>query len=295
MDTVLSHPAYAKINLHLAVGLPYPDGYHPIQSLFALVSLHDQIEVEWRDGTTFSVEVDGLGAYCKDGTDTLTQAARLWHEAGGESGHLKVRVHKQIPVKAGLGGGSSDAAALLKLLQEIGRNRSLNDDDFSAIAQKVGSDVPFFLSSHHCAVVTGRGERVVSMNLRKLSVLLVMPTYFDVSTASAYRALDEMTGRNGNGMLEEQALCWMLEQPTSEWKQWFFNDFLSCVGNDSYYATLFALSSAHAGYASLSGSGACWFFISEKDEEVVAVKMKIEQELGTQVRCWITSTFSNRK
>jgi 4-diphosphocytidyl-2-C-methyl-D-erythritol kinase len=294
MDTVRSHPAYAKINLHLAVGLPYPDGYHPIQSIFALVSLHDLIEVQWKKSSKFSVHVEGLDVYCKDGNDTLTQAARLWHAAGGAMVELDVRCHKHIPVKAGLGGGSSDAATLLTILGEIDEKQTLDDDVLFSIAQEVGSDVPFFLSSHHCALVTGKGENVIPLDLPKLSVLLVMPTCFNVSTAFAYRALDDMIERDVMRMLDEQELSWKLKRPTSEWKRWFFNDFQACVGHNSYYETLYRLSSVHSGHSGLTGSGACWFFISEDQAEVFAVERKVKAQLQDQVRCWTASTLASR-
>ncbi|MDD3057084.1 MAG: 4-(cytidine 5'-diphospho)-2-C-methyl-D-erythritol kinase, partial [Sphaerochaeta sp.] len=229
MDTACSRPAYAKINLHLAVGLPYPDGYHPIQSLFALVGLSDTISLVWKKSRTFAVQVHGLEAVCSGSEDTLTKAARLWHEAGGYPLQLDIRCDKQIPVKAGLGGGSSDAAALLTLLQAIDPGRSVSEQLLKEVALQVGSDVPFFLSGSRAALVTGKGENVAPVESRSMPALLVMPTFFDISTSSAYRMLDEMRLNQENVYMPGiQELLQIYEKPSHKWRGLLYNDFQSC-------------------------------------------------------------------
>jgi 4-diphosphocytidyl-2-C-methyl-D-erythritol kinase len=289
MDTVCSRPAYAKVNLHLAVGFPYPDGYHPIQSLFALVDLSDDIEVSWKRSKTFSVEVTGLEAYCKKDDDTLTKAARLWHEAGGCPLQTSIRCRKQIPIQAGLGGGSSDAASLLLLLQEIAGDSALEQEVLEQVALKVGSDVPFFLSGAKAAVVTGRGEHVVAVEPKDLTVLLVMPTDFAISTSSAYRLLDESRqGGEAGKSLGMQEMLHVYKKSSAEWKGLLYNDFQSCAPNKAYYAELMDISSPYGGFASMSGSGACWFFVSEDRSQVQAVHTAITAAFGCKVKCWLT-------
>lgn len=289
MDAVCSRPAYAKVNLHLAVGFPYPDGYHPIQSLFALVDLSDDLAVKWERSKTFSVDVTGLEAYCEKAGDTLTKAARLWYEAGGCPLQLSIRCQKRIPVQAGLGGGSSDAATLLLLLQEIAGERALEQEALERVALKVGSDVPFFLSGAQAAVVTGRGEHVVPIEAKDLSVLLVMPTDFAISTSSAYRLLDE--SRQEGKVVQSLGIDEMLhvyKKSSAEWKGLLYNDFQSCALNKTFYGELMHISEPYTGFASMSGSGACWFFVSEDRREVQAVHDAVIAAFGRKVKCWLT-------
>ncbi len=289
MDTVCSRPAYAKINLHLAVGLPYPDGYHPIQSLFALVDLSDDLEVSWERRTTFSVNVTGLEAYCEKDCDTLTKAARLWHEAGGCPLQLSIRCQKRIPVQAGLGGGSSDAATLLLLLQEIAGERALEQKVLEQVALKVGSDVPFFLSGAKSAVVTGRGEHATPVEAKNLAVLLVIPTDFAISTSSAYRLLDESRhGKESIRAMSMQEMLYVYKKSSAQWKGLLYNDFQACAQNKGFYGELMHISEPYKGFGSMTGSGACWFFVSEDKDEVQAVHAAVVAAFGGKVRCWIT-------
>ena len=289
MDTVRSRPAYAKVNLHLAVGLPYPDGYHPIQSLFALVDLYDSISLTYEESRTFSIEVEGLEAYCSAGNDTLTKAARLWHEAGGCPMHLRVRCQKRIPVQAGLGGGSSDAATLLLMLQQLVPGRALTQKQLLDVGLQVGSDVPFFLSCNQCALVTGRGEVVTPIEPRHLSIVLVMPSFFAISTSSAYRALD--MARQTQEPLKQpgiQTLLQVYKNPTSEWNGLLYNDFQAHSGFSSFYQELESFCVGYSGFASMSGSGACWFFVSEDAQAVSLVHAAIRRAFGERVSCFLT-------
>lgn len=293
MDTVCSRPAYAKVNLHLAVGLPYPDGYHPIQSLFALVNLSDTITLQWEESKTFDVEVTGLEAFCSAKNDTLTKAASLWHKAGGYPLTLHIRCNKQIPVKAGLGGGSSDAAVLLQMLQDIDPKRALPWETLKEVALQVGSDVPFFLTGYRAALVTGKGENVTFLEGRMMDAVLVMPTYFDVSTSSAFRLLDERRGTQKEvSWLSTKELLQICKKPSHNWKGLLYNDFESCSGNGAFYETLNSLCEGCEGYFSMSGSGACWFFVSEDASQVHDVHAAVVAAFGSHVRCWITHLMS---
>lgn len=293
MDTVCSRPAHAKINLHLAVGLPYPDGYHPIQSLFALVGLSDTITLRWKESETFDVQVQGLEAYCSPTDNTLTKAARLWHEAGGSTLHLEIKCDKQIPVKAGLGGGSSDAASLLAMLQAIDSKHALPAQVLHSVALQVGSDVPFFLYGYSAALVTGKGENVAPLDSRPMSALLVMPTFFDVSTSSAYRMLDEMRANQENvHMPGIQELLQIYEKPSHKWRGLLYNDFQSCSSNGAFYTALETVAKEYEGFFGMSGSGACWFFVSEDASQVHDVHADVVAAFGPRVRCWITHLMS---
>jgi 4-diphosphocytidyl-2-C-methyl-D-erythritol kinase len=161
--------APAKINLCLRVGPLRDDGFHRVTTLFAALGLHDTLELEPAAETV----VEGFP------DDTLVTRAL---EALGETAH--VRVEKRIPVAAGLGGGSSDAAAVLRALPG---ERSVNE--LYEIARSLGSDVPFFLSGLEVALATGRGDvlRPLPEFPRGLGVLLV-PDAEGLSTADVYAA-----------------------------------------------------------------------------------------------------------
>ncbi|MDR2898036.1 MAG: 4-(cytidine 5'-diphospho)-2-C-methyl-D-erythritol kinase, partial [Spirochaetaceae bacterium] len=179
----------AKLNLSLRV-LPLgsrDDGYHSIESLFQRISLKDTLEISIRGerGACF-VESPLLNLPEKN---TITSAVAEFRRFTGISDGLHIRVMKYIPDGAGLGGGSSDAAAVLRGLNDL-FNAALSESELLSLGAAVGSDVPFFLSSP-CAVVTGRGEKLTPLAGRNdLFYVLVFPEVRS-STGIAYSRVDE--------------------------------------------------------------------------------------------------------
>ena len=176
--------ALAKINLDLRVlGLP-PDGYHELRTIFQTVSLADTIDLEFTPGRHTRVDLaDPLAI-----PDNLAQrAACLVLESAHVSGALDIRLSKRIPMGAGLGGGSSDAAAILLALPVLAGCR-LPLETLLSLAWQLGSDVPFFLLGGR-AVGIGRGTELFPLpDGRPFAGLLVAPG-LHVSTPAAYRAL----------------------------------------------------------------------------------------------------------
>ncbi len=289
MDTILERPAYAKVNLHLAVGQPFQDGYHPIRSLFVLVDLPDDISITVTGHRRFNVEVKGMEAFQLNGEDTLTKAARLWCERAHFPLSLQIDCRKRIPAQSGLGGGSSDAATVLHLLQEYAGDAALDEKTLGDIALQVGSDVPFFLSSHSCAIVAGKGEEITSVEQRKLFLCLVMPTSFATSTSSAYSRLDEI--RSGSlitmGPTGEE-IAEVFKKSPAVWKSLLYNDFQRCMEQQSFYDQLEELRSACTGYSGLTGSGACWFFVSDDNRQVQIVFDEVNSWFGFDIMSWKT-------
>ena len=146
--------APAKVNLTLEVLGPRPDGYHELASVFATVDLRDRVRVApWR---ALDVRIaPDVGA--AQGDDLASRAVRALADVSGRAPLAHVRVRKRIPVAGGLGGGSSDAGAVLRGLARAWR---LDGTDLAPIAARVGSDVPFFVSGAAFALVRGRGELV---------------------------------------------------------------------------------------------------------------------------------------
>ncbi len=289
MGIILTRRAYAKVNLHLAVGAPFSDGYHPIESIFSLVDLSDHIEMRWSESNFFSIEVTGLESYCNAGDDTLTKAARLWYERSGIPVSLRVHCEKHIPVKAGLGGGSSDAAVLLTLLQEAAGERAIPSEDLKDIALSVGSDVPFFLSGFSCALVEGRGELIKKLSVEPKHIMIALPRGYSISTKNAYAHLDTLLQRQETvGQPPLQHVIAMLDKNTSEWDSVFFNAFEQCTEYPDFYEPVVRLASGYAGFGSLSGSGSSWYFLSENEKSVLELCGVLEKKFFDKVQLWCT-------
>jgi 4-diphosphocytidyl-2-C-methyl-D-erythritol kinase len=277
--------AHAKVNLHLAVGRPREDGYHPIQSIFARAALADTLSIEIEEGP-FSVTVTGLEQYSSFGEDTVSRAARLWYEVTGCSLTISARVEKRIPVKSGLGGGSSDGAAMLRLLQQVS---AVDEHTLFELACELGSDVPFFLSGHNAAIVEGRGEQITALPAKKLAVLLVMPRAFDVSTSAAYARLDQIRrGKTLKSFEDHQKIATFYNKSCPTWSGMMYNDFWLTVADDPFYRQISDLAQGGEGYAMISGSGACWYFVSERRASVEAMNQLVRRHVGDRVACWMT-------
>jgi 4-diphosphocytidyl-2-C-methyl-D-erythritol kinase len=180
--------AQAKLNLHLRVFAKDESGYHSIETIFHRIDLSDDlfVEITPRERT---LDVEGI--------DAGPVAANLaWRAASAYADHcgwptgFRIRLTKRIPVGAGLGGGSADAAAVLRALNSLSPN-PIAMHGLLDMAAGLGSDVPFLASDSVMALAWGRGERMLSLPpLPRHDVLLMTPD-FSVSSADAYRWLDE--------------------------------------------------------------------------------------------------------
>ena len=158
----VSVSAPAKINLHLGVLGARGDGYHDIVSLFQAVSLCDDISVS-RGGTDGEIDLRGCSAVPVERNIITAAICGFRRETGLTSG-VRVRVEKRIPMAAGLGGGSSDAAATLRCLCALFPD-AMSPPAMLSLGAELGSDVPFFLVAA-AALVEGRGERVCPVKPR---------------------------------------------------------------------------------------------------------------------------------
>jgi 4-diphosphocytidyl-2-C-methyl-D-erythritol kinase len=190
----MAHPVVlrpsAKINLTLRVGPSRPDGFHEVRTVLQSIALSDVVSLSPRSGR-FALTVRGAGV--PEGRENLAwQAAEhLWRAMGrtGDPRDAHVKLDKQIPLAAGLGGGSADAAAVLVGLSAIWGSR-LSRQDLRAVAAALGSDVPFFLQGG-TALGASRGEEIYPLDdVRRLGVVIIKPS-FGVATADAYRWHDE--------------------------------------------------------------------------------------------------------
>jgi 4-diphosphocytidyl-2-C-methyl-D-erythritol kinase len=176
-------PAPAKVNLFLHVTGRRGDGYHLLESLFALVDLADTVTLARRDDGVIVRARDMPGVAERD--DLAVRAAAALREATGTRHGATIAVDKRIPLGGGLGGGSSDAASVLLALNRLWSLR-LSRDELAAIGVRLGADVPFFVRGEN-AIVRGIGEEITPVSLPRQWLALALPAV-QVPTAAIFAA-----------------------------------------------------------------------------------------------------------
>ncbi len=258
--------APAKLNLSLRVGKRREDGFHDIESLFQRISLADELVVSVR-GKECQCIVE-CPAFDLPEVNTISSAVSEFRKLTGITCGIHVKLNKHIPDGAGLGGGSSDAAAVLKGLDCLCGTR-LSRADMLCAGAAVGSDVPFFLSGP-CAVVTGRGERLADVKPRgDLFFLLICPEVRS-QTKEAYRLLDEWTAalRTENFIWPSvDELAGLYGLPVRQWR--FANSFTPVLAEvyPVIQQALEDISSAGSLFTEMTGSGSAVFGLFDSWEE----------------------------
>ena len=180
--------AQAKLNLHLRVLARDETGFHSIETIFHRIDLADDLEIEiTTQEKTLDVEGADTGAV---ESNLAWRAAEMYATHNGWPGGFRIHLTKRIPVGAGLGGGSADAAAVLRALDSLSP-KPMAAHGLLRLAAMLGSDIPFLASDAVMALGWGRGERLLSLPALPLKDVLLMSPEFSVSTADAYRWLDE--------------------------------------------------------------------------------------------------------
>jgi len=183
-NIIVSAPA--KINLFLRVLGKRGDGYHNIYSWFQAINLFDRLAFEKYNGKT-ELTIEGDKNLPTDKENLVIQAARLMFDRFNLPGGLKILLKKNIPIAAGLGGGSSDAASAIYAIDKL-FSLNLSDDEMMRLGLRIGSDLPFFFSSGSTEV-TGRGEKLGDISLPlKYHIILLIPDLM-ISTAESYANL----------------------------------------------------------------------------------------------------------
>ena len=192
------HLAPAKLNLRLKITGRRPDGYHNLVSIMAPVSLYDRIELQITSRNLITISCEGFSAPA-DKENLACRAAQAFFAKTGIDHGLSIKLTKNIPVAAGLGGGSSDAACVLKALNQIW-SCPLSAKELAELALGLGADVPFFLTEKPC-IVRGIGEILEPIEKwPKLWYIIVTPP-IRVSTAWVYGNLN-WSPLEGTGELE---------------------------------------------------------------------------------------------
>ncbi|HEX5542259.1 MAG TPA: 4-(cytidine 5'-diphospho)-2-C-methyl-D-erythritol kinase [Micromonospora sp.] len=181
----------AKINLHLGVGPLRPDGYHELNTVYHAISIYDELTARRGDTLTLTMEGEGAGELALDDSNLIMRAARALASYAGVPAHARLHLRKQIPLAAGLAGGSADAAATLVACDTLW-GTGLSRDELAAIAAGLGSDVPFLVHGG-TALGTGHGETI--------SPVLAQPTSWHwvvaladtgLSTPAVYHEIDRL-------------------------------------------------------------------------------------------------------
>lgn len=268
--------AYAKVNFNLRVLPCRTDNYHNIESIFQTVDLYDELEVSVSESTGCFVECNSLKLPLQN---TLTKAYDAFCSvAGVKVPGVTVNLKKRIPTGGGLGGGSSDAAALIRVLSKICKV-NLDAEQLDYIASQTGSDVFFFMHCDKdgtgCALVSGRGEVVKKITPRRdLYLILVFPEIFS-STKEAYQLVDKQleSGIDNDFVILEELEEEYQKHP-SEWR--FKNTFTPslCGVYSDLSSALGTLKKCGADFCDMSGSGSSIFGVFTSKQRA-KYKMKL--------------------
>ncbi len=241
----------AKINLGLNVVAKRPDGYHDIETVFYPTYLQDVLEIEARpnENKEYTLSVTGYSKESIAPDDNLVvKAYRLLKKDFCQMSPVDIRLHKHIPIGAGLGGGSADAAYTIKLLNEV-FSMKLNAKQMEVYAAKLGADCAFFIQNKP-VFATGIGNvfEPIDLSLKGCFLVIVTPD-ISISTAEAY---SHIVPRHPDVSIKE-----IIRQPVETWKGRLKNDFEDIVF--SQYPEIATLKEQlydmGAVYASMSGSG----------------------------------------
>jgi 4-diphosphocytidyl-2-C-methyl-D-erythritol kinase len=262
--------APAKINLFLHVGEKRPDGYHDLQSLVVFAGVGDALSISPATGLHISIEGPFARQLAGEGDNLVLRAARALGAHAGVAGGARIELIKNVPVASGIGGGSADAAATLRGLNNLW-NLGLESDELREIAIGLGSDIPVCIDSGP-AWMEGRGETLTPLGaMPEFAMLLVNPGVA-VSTADVFRGLRRRTGTD-------------LTRPSGGFSSTSqMLDFLHATAND-LEAPACAIQpviaevlrdlrkTANVLFARMSGSGATCFALYESRDQATGAAM----------------------
>jgi len=280
LSASLAIKSFAKLNLYLQVLNKRKDGFHNLSTLFARIDLADRLIFRKRQDNLIKINSDSLEVPL-DGTNLCYRAAVLLKQELKSVLGVQIELKKCIPVGAGLGGGSSNAASVLLGLNKFWK-LNLPKTKLVNLGAKLGSDVPFFIHQARFALGSQRGDKITplaSLNKLKLWFLLVYPN-FKVSTPLIYQKFDTYSGLTrpqGNVRILTSQL---LKKGKAVDKGYFFNDLEVITG--SLYPVINqvkkALSNIGLERIMMSGSGSAVFAICDSCREAQNLKNKLRKQ-----------------
>ena len=272
-----------KINLGLNIIAKRTDGYHDLETVFYPLQLKDAVEIIQSEITNLSIS--GLPV---DGNATDNLCIKAYHLLKNDFPDLppvNIHLHKIIPLGAGLGGGSSDGAFMLKLINDK-FNLQLSSDELLTYAKQLGSDCPFFILNKS-SYATGRGENLeeINLNLTGYKIIIIYPE-IQINTGWAFS--------NIKPVIPAKSIKEIIKQSVSTWKEELKNDFETPVF--SKYPEIKKIKdnlyNAGALYSSMSGSGSSVFGIFNSSSSICFVKSDVIINILLYLLA-VAFTFSN--
>ena len=278
MSKIYTEKAYAKVNFNLRVLPKRSDGFHNIESIFQTIELFDELEVSVKEEHGCFVECQSIALPQNNTINSAYEAFCTVTDVKVPGVHVVLK--KGIPVGGGLGGGSSDAAALVRVLERL-CNIKLSGEQLNYIAEKTGSDVFFFMNcdadGKGCALVSGRGEVVEKITGRNdLYLLLVFPEICS-STKEAYALVDkELECKSSYNFPVLKDLEDIYRKKPSDWN--FINTFTPslCGRYSDLTRALDALKNGGAEFSDMSGSGSTLFGVFTLRQQAESCKKLLD-------------------
>nr|MBU1327903.1 4-(cytidine 5'-diphospho)-2-C-methyl-D-erythritol kinase [Candidatus Omnitrophota bacterium] len=272
--------APAKLNLYLDVLKKRSDGLHNIETIFEKIDLKDEIIIKEK-GTGLKVKT--IPSNCSQGKENIVyKAAHTLFKEAEVKLNLDIEIKKRIPVSAGLGGGSSDAASVLEAINEIFKLRVPAKKLFS-IARDIGKDVPFFMLNSPFAVAKGAGELLEKINLNKSFFHILIKPSIPLSTKLMYRRVDKCSFSTKPHSLKDTLLA--LETSAKELEKNYYNIFERVLDREGVHINRVKAMLADIGvkHSLLSGSGPTVFCSFENKEGARAVFRKMPKDKDISV------------
>lgn len=281
---MITEKAFAKINLTLSIGKKRKDGYHDIESVMHSISLHDKITLE-KSGEISLAVTKGSAPSGKE--NLMWKAAELFFEETGISGGVRMKLEKYIPAEAGLGGGSSDAAAVLRGLDKLMKT-NLPSEQLLDMGKQIGADVPFCMVGG-CCLCQGIGEKLTPLPGADGLFLVIVRPDVPIETKKAYEILDKLGEKTENTTeacrraLEERNPEKLAAALSNDFEKGLFPVYPALKETSRY------LKSFHRP-ALMTGSGSAFFLIGKSEEE----QTYIAEEIKKDRLLWFTAAVKTK-
>lgn len=262
--------AYAKVNLFLDITGRLENGYHTLNTVMQQIDLYDNVTVETFDGDGIFIECDNPSVPCNEKNIAYKAAAAFMHAANIKA-DIHIKIEKHIPLEAGMGGSSTDGAAVLVGLNQI-YNNLFSTEKLCEIGAKLGADVPFCITGG-TAVCKGIGEIITPVDCRKDYTFLVVKPDFSCSTPTAYKAYDE-NPVPGNTDFDKFVIS--LTLGADMWAGKMYNVFEKLYNNPEIAEITDIMRKSGAVGSILTGSGSAVFGIFTDNEKAVKALENID-------------------
>jgi 4-diphosphocytidyl-2-C-methyl-D-erythritol kinase len=274
----ISVKAFAKINLGLRIQRKRLDGYHDIETVFHRINICDELTFEEAESVSLSSAGSALP---NDDTNLCIRAAKILQQHCNCNRGARIILNKRIPVGAGLGGGSSDAAVTLRALAQLW-NLEISESKFTEIALHLGSDIPYFLNSG-TAYAKGRGEILEYFPLVLPYWIVVVYPNIHISTAWAYAHVEPVEEK---GAFTLRDIVQRYKGDAGALSKYLKNDFEPIVSmhHPQIARILETLKSSGAGFAQLSGSGSSVYGLFSNDADA----QRFVRKTGDDYKVFVT-------